>query len=133
MLCYIDIEHDKWLASPATWREHLAHCMDVKLKLEEISQQPCLVQRYNAVTRQRLKELDVCAVIISGNVVPFDEYPEGAFLELEEIIREAEWPLIGFCGGHEAHRNGPRRGCGADTTPATGRARPDQPLWTWII
>jgi len=75
--------------------------MDVKLKLEEISGSPCLVQRYPDVTRQRLRELNITALVLSGNAIGFEEYPEEAFTELHTIIREASWPILGLCGGHQ--------------------------------
>jgi GMP synthase (glutamine-hydrolysing) len=73
--------------------------MDVKLKLEEISGLPCIVQRYKDVSQQRLSDLGVAAVVISGNAAGFDEYEDNAFVELQQIIREANWPIIGLCGG----------------------------------
>lgn len=101
MICFVDIEHERWLAAPETRTSHLAFCMDVKLKLEEVSGSPCLVQRYADVTRQRIRDLGLLALVISGNAVGFEEYREDAFIELRAIIREAEMPVIGFCGGHQ--------------------------------
>jgi GMP synthase (glutamine-hydrolysing) len=75
--------------------------MDVKLKLEEISGRPCIVQRYADVTRQRLRELGITALVISGNAVGFEEYADNAFAELYTIIRQATWPILGLCGGHQ--------------------------------
>jgi GMP synthase-like glutamine amidotransferase len=101
MICFVDIEHERWLASPDTRLSHLAFCMDVKLKLEEISGSPCIVQRYDDLTRQSLQELGITALVISGNAVGFEEYATGAFSELHHIVREAALPIIGFCGGHQ--------------------------------
>ena len=39
--------------------------------------------------------------MISGNATSFDAYGQGAFTEMHRIIRAAEWPIIGFCGGHQ--------------------------------
>jgi GMP synthase (glutamine-hydrolysing) len=127
VICFVDIEHERWLASPDTRMSHLAFCMDVKLKVEEITGRPCIVQRYRDVTRQRLRELGVSALLISGNAVGFEEYSNDAFAELYEIIREAQMPIIGFCGGHQliaiAHGEsiGPMR-----------RLRPDEPEITTL-
>jgi GMP synthase (glutamine-hydrolysing) len=101
MICFVNIEHDRWLASPDTRHNHLSFCMDVQLKLEEISGRPCIVQRYKNVTHQRLLDLGVSALIISGNAVGFEEYEDGAFSVLLQIIREARWPILGICGGHQ--------------------------------
>jgi GMP synthase-like glutamine amidotransferase len=127
MICYVDIEHERFLASPDTRHSHLSWCMDVKLKLEEISGFPCIVQRYRDVSYQRLRDLGVAAVVISGNAAGFEEYEENAFVELQEIIRQADWPIIGFCGGLQliamAH--------GAPVAPMR-RLRPGEPESTTL-
>jgi len=101
MICFIDLEHDSWLALRQNRLEHYAFMTDVKLKLEAMSGQPCLVQRYCDVSLSSLRVLDLRALLISGNATGFDAYGAGAFREMHHIIRAAEWPIIGFCGGHE--------------------------------
>ena len=101
MICFVDLEHDSWLHLRQNRLEHDGYIMDVKLKLEALSGQPCLVQRYCDVTLAGLRDLDIRALAISGNVTPFDAYGQGAFAELDQIIRAADWPIIGFCGGHQ--------------------------------
>jgi len=99
MICFVDIEHDKVLRDPEKRDAHLALCMDIKLKLEEISGQPCLVQRYPQVTGQRLREWGIRALIISGNATGWEEYDKAGLAEMYRIIRAAELPILGFCGG----------------------------------
>jgi GMP synthase-like glutamine amidotransferase len=89
------------LEVPETRTSHLAFHLEVKLRLEEITGMPCLSQRYSAVNRQQLRELGVRAIVLSGAAVDFWEYHDGAFDELKEIIREARWPILGFCAGHQ--------------------------------
>lgn len=101
MISFVSIEHDSWLEDPETRNAHLSYCMDVKLKVEAMTGRPCLVQRYGDVTHQRLQELGITALLISGNAVGFEEYGDGAFSEMYRIIRQAEWPILGFCGGHQ--------------------------------
>jgi GMP synthase-like glutamine amidotransferase len=101
MICLISIEHERWLADPATRDSHLTYCMDVKLKVEAMTGRPCLVQRYTDVTERRLEGMGIEALLISGNAVGFEEYGEDAFAEMHRIIRRAEWPILGFCGGHQ--------------------------------
>ena len=101
MISLVSIEHDRWLEEPETRAAHLAYCMDVKLKVEKMTGRPCLVQRYTDVTRQRLRALGIVALLISGNAVAFKEYDNGAFAEIYHIIRDAQWPVLGFCGGHQ--------------------------------
>jgi GMP synthase (glutamine-hydrolysing) len=101
MICLISIEHDRWLADLETRDSHLVYCMDVKLKVEAMTGRPCLVQRYTDVTQRRLEDLGIEAILISGNAVGFEEYDQDAFAEMHRIIRRAEWPILGFCGGHQ--------------------------------
>lgn len=74
--------------------------MDIKLKLEEISGVPCIVQRFTDVTHRRLEHLGIEAILIGGNATEMDEYETGAWNELYQIIRSAQWPILGICGGH---------------------------------
>lgn len=99
MICFVSIEHESWLEDPESRASHLAYCMDVKLKVEAMTGRPCLVQRYTDVTRRRLQELGVVALLISGNAVDFEVYDDGAFAEMHHIIRTTERPILGFCGG----------------------------------
>jgi len=101
VICFVDIEHEKVLQDPNRRNPHLASCMDVKLKLEEISGRPCIVRRFTEVTRQQLKDLGIEALIISGNATDWAEYNDQAWFEMHHIIREARWPILGFCGGHQ--------------------------------
>lgn len=99
MICYVDIEHEKVLDDAKRNVSYLAMRMGVQLRLEEISGEPCLVQRYTNVTRRRLREWNIRALVISGNSTDWEEYPEGTWDEMGEIIRAAEVPIIGLCGG----------------------------------
>ncbi|MGQ9517036.1 MAG: glutamine amidotransferase-related protein [Anaerolineae bacterium] len=101
MICYIDIEHESVLEDPQRRDAHLAWVMDVKLRLEELSSVPCLVQHYFRVRRERLRAWGIRAVIISGNASDWETYPTGAFDALYEIIREADIPILDICGGFQ--------------------------------
>ncbi|OIO88853.1 MAG: hypothetical protein AUK03_15500 [Anaerolineae bacterium CG2_30_64_16] len=101
MICFVDIEHEKVLLDPARRTGHLAACLDIQLRLEEISGRPCIVQRFERVTRRRLAGLGVEALVISGNATDWAEYAGDAWTEMHAIIRAAEMPIIGFCGGHQ--------------------------------
>lgn len=101
MICFVSIEHESWLEVPENRTAHLAYCMDVKLKIEALAGQPCLVQRYLDVTRQQLRALGIAALLISGNATTWDRYDQADLTELCDLIRAAEWPILGFCGGHQ--------------------------------
>jgi GMP synthase (glutamine-hydrolysing) len=101
MICFVSLEHDSWLANPDTRFDHLSHCMDVKLKIEELTGTPCIVQRYGDVTWERLQELGIRALVISGNATPWEYYDFAELDELMKLIRSATWPTLGLCGGHQ--------------------------------
>jgi GMP synthase (glutamine-hydrolysing) len=101
MICLVSIEHESWLQDPENRTAHLAHCMDVKLKVEEMTGRPCLVQRYRDVSHRRLRELGITALLISGNATGWSHYDRSEMAELYALIRAAEWPILGFCGGHQ--------------------------------
>ena len=99
MICYVDIEHEKALQNAEKRAVHQAHCTDVRLRLEEISGDVCLVQHSKYVTQQWLLESEIRALIISGNATDWAEYDEADLLKMHRIIRNAELPILGICGG----------------------------------
>lgn len=101
MICFVSIEHESWLQNPESRAAHLSYCMDVKLKLEEMTARPCIVQRYTDVTPQRLHELGVEALLISGNATAWPHYDDGDLAALCDAIRDVAWPILGLCGGHQ--------------------------------
>ncbi len=101
MICYVDIEHERILQDPEKRPDLLVRRMEVKLRLEEISGQACLLQRYSRVTRQRLKEWGIRALVISGCGADWSEYSKADLAEMCCIIRAADLPILGFCGGHQ--------------------------------
>ena len=101
MLCFVNIEHEKALQDPDEKKWNYAHCTEIQIKLEELSGQTCLVQRLSRVTRERLEEWGIQALIISGNSADWKDYGEGELDEMLTIIRKAKLPILGFCGGHQ--------------------------------
>ncbi len=101
MICFVDMEHASWLSLRERRLAHHAFIIDVKLKLEALSGQPCIVRRYCDTSLEELQGFGIRALLISGNATEFSEYGDCAFDELHRIIRAAEWPIIGFCGGHQ--------------------------------
>jgi GMP synthase-like glutamine amidotransferase len=97
----VSIEHESWLGTPEYRNAHFTYLMDVKLKVEAMTGQPCLVQLYHDVTRQKLRDLGVEAILISGNASDWSCYDQEDLADLYDLIRTAEWPILGFCGGHQ--------------------------------
>jgi GMP synthase (glutamine-hydrolysing) len=99
MICFVDIEHEKALQEPQKRQAHYAGRVEIQHKLEEASGTACLVQRYPDVTRERLAEWGIQALLISGNASDWVDYDEGELDEMCRIIRTTELPVLGFCGG----------------------------------
>jgi hypothetical protein len=98
VICFVDIEHENTLKDTARRREHFANRFEIQLKLEEASGHACLLQRYGRVTRDRLREWGIQALLISGNAADWDEYAPSELAEMCKIILAAELPILGFCG-----------------------------------
>jgi len=73
----------------------------VKIKLEKLSGQPCLVQFYEDVTLEKIKRLGIRAVVFSGYSTPLWEHKLESFRGVYELARQGEMPMIGLCGGHQ--------------------------------
>lgn len=73
----------------------------VKLRLEKISGQPCLVQYYADVTPSKVKRWGIRAVVFGGYGTALNKHKLETFQGIYELAREGEIPMIGFCGGHQ--------------------------------
>jgi GMP synthase (glutamine-hydrolysing) len=101
VICLVSMEHENWLENLETRDSHLLYLMDVKLKLEAMTGGPCLVQRYTDVTQQGLEELEIEALLISGNATDWLHYDTADLAGLQDVIRRATLPILGLCGGHQ--------------------------------
>lgn len=69
-------------------------------KLEDLAGVPVHLVRYTKLTPDLFAQLEIEAVFISGNSAAPGDY--GAEAEpLFELIRAAQRPTFGFCGGHQ--------------------------------
>lgn len=102
-----------------------------KVRLEQISGQPCLVLYYQEVRLDRLLAMGCRAVVFGGYSTALDDHPLDSFAGVHELVRDGELPTIGLCGGHQviaelyaAHND-------AGLTRMSGypmrRLRPDEP------
>ena len=101
MICYVDMEHEKALQGAEKWAVHQVRCTDVKRRLEKASGDTCLMRQYGRVTRRWLSKSKIRALVISGNAADWTEYEEEDLLEMYRIIRSAELPILGLCGGSQ--------------------------------
>jgi GMP synthase (glutamine-hydrolysing) len=101
MIVYVDLEHDRLQDEPELWEKSLARRLKHKYRLEELSGDLCLIVRYYRINPNLLRELNVTAVIVSGCHSDFEHYSEESLAGLRAVYREAAWPTLGLCGGHQ--------------------------------
>lgn len=100
MIVFVDLEHARLQTeNPRGALHSMALRLKIKYRLEDISGEPCLIMRYPHVTPERLAELGVKAVVVSGNSTEFEHYSENSLAGLRATWRAASLPTIGFCGG----------------------------------
>lgn len=101
MIVYVDLEHDRLREQPEEYEMSLARRLKQKYRFEDISGEPCLIVRYHHVSPALLRELNVRAVLLSGCSTDFEHYDEKYLAGLRAVLKEAAWPTIGFCAGHQ--------------------------------
>lgn len=98
MIVLIDNEHEVGYQAP--WGEKLmAARVRIKYRLEDMTDQPCLIVRYNRVTPAFLQQLGVKAIFISGNSANADQYDPAEQAGMVAALQTRAWPVFGFCGG----------------------------------
>ena len=100
MIVFVDNELESAYEKP--WGEKImAARTRIKYRLEDLSNDNCLIIRYNQVTPKLLKDIDAKAIFISGNSANPDEYDPNEQAGLKDALLEQHWPAFGFCGGHQ--------------------------------
>jgi GMP synthase (glutamine-hydrolysing) len=100
MLIFVDYEHAERykdgngsnIQAARTW---------IGYRLEDLSDLPCLLVRWNKITPELLKQVDAKAIFISGNGADPSLYGADELEPLYEIIRTSGLPIFGFCGGFQ--------------------------------
>ena len=128
MIVFVDLEHERLrLDHPDLVERSAASRLKVKYRLEDISGEPCLIMRYHHVTPGRLRELNIKALIVSGNTTEFEHYPEETLAGLRTALQAGDWLTIAFCGGSHLLS----QTYGADIGPIgqlpLGQSAPDHP------
>ncbi len=62
---------------------------------------PVVVERFLDASMARVQELQPSHIILSGQSHPWTLYSEESLGGVFEVIREAEQPTLGVCGGHQ--------------------------------
>lgn len=62
---------------------------------------PVVVEHYKKVSLERIRELSPTHIILSGQSHPWNTYTAEALRGVFDVIRRAEQPILGICGGHQ--------------------------------
>jgi GMP synthase-like glutamine amidotransferase len=73
----------------------------IKARLEEASGEPCLVVPYQDFSLRLVRELRPRAVAMSGFGGHFQDMEVARFLGMDEVMHQADLPIICFCGSHQ--------------------------------
>jgi GMP synthase (glutamine-hydrolysing) len=60
-----------------------------------------LTEPFHAASPARVKALNPSHIILSGQSNPWEDYSSEALTGVFELIRNAERPVLGVCGGHQ--------------------------------
>lgn len=64
-------------------------------------EQEVVMELYRVVTLRRIAELQPTHIILSGQSHPWTDYDAGSLDGVHDVIRHAEQPILGICGGHQ--------------------------------
>ncbi len=101
MVWYVDIEHADALADTKRAPDFDQVRNQRARVLEDIAGIRCEAILYTDVSLELARQKNVKAIGISGNTTDWEFYDFKSFDPLFEIIKSAEVPTIGFCGGHQ--------------------------------
>jgi len=60
-----------------------------------------LTEPFTAVSLKRIKSLKPSHIILSGQSHPWDQYSAQSLAGVFEVIKKADQPILGVCGGHQ--------------------------------
>jgi GMP synthase-like glutamine amidotransferase len=98
VILFVDNEHESTHDKPEAHRL-LAARTRISYRLEDLTGDTCLLQRYRNVTPELIDRLGIRGVFISGHGAEASAYDEGDRVGLREVIAAGVTPVFGFCGG----------------------------------
>ena len=98
---YIDTEHDRILDHPSLGAAHRARVEEVRNRLAGAAGQPCLVERFAAVSPAWVAQTAPAALVIGGNNTDWADFDAATLAGLLATIRAAPVPILGICAGHQ--------------------------------
>lgn len=100
MILFVDNEHVSGYEA-SYGQMVLAARTRISYRLQDMTGQICLLQRYHDVSPELIERFDIRAMFISGNGTDSDRYDPELQEGLRSIIRDGAVPIFGFCGGHQ--------------------------------
>jgi len=73
----------------------------VKRRIEAISGEPCLLIHHTQATLELIEGLRPRAIVMSGFGTSFQDFDVREFWPLDDLVKNADVPIIGFCGSHQ--------------------------------
>jgi GMP synthase (glutamine-hydrolysing) len=101
MLAFVDIQHPRIAEDPEKGPVHRRLREHQSRRIAEATGVPCELIRYTQLDAERLRQDGVRGIMISGCAFDWAEYDWPTFAPLQEIVRDGELPVLGFCGGHQ--------------------------------
>jgi GMP synthase (glutamine-hydrolysing) len=75
---------------------------EIKAALEQVRPDSAIaIEHFKDVSLRRIEEVSPSHIILSGQSHPWTEYTDESLTGVFEVIREAEQPILGICGGHQ--------------------------------
>jgi GMP synthase-like glutamine amidotransferase len=101
MLAYVDIEA-KWnVEDPVKGPPHKKEAVQRSQNIGDAIGLPCQYVHYLDFSMDWMRENGVKAFFISGNTPDWAEYDWDTFKPLQAAFLSGNYPVLGFCGGHQ--------------------------------
>jgi GMP synthase-like glutamine amidotransferase len=101
MLAFVDIEHPSVHQDPRRAPYHLKDYYQRVINISQATGLVCHTVHYRDFSREWLRDHDIRAFFLSGNTMDWEGYAPGEWDVLWEVLRSGDYPVMGFCGGHQ--------------------------------
>jgi GMP synthase-like glutamine amidotransferase len=95
MILYVVFAQDDEVAGAGS------SCFQHKVRLEELSGEPCLLVRYKDFRPALLAELEPSAVVMGGFGREFRTFDRRYLIRINDAVKRTEIPILGICGSHQ--------------------------------
>jgi len=112
MIIFVDLKHERLYEAEktpvsaagideTTMLRWSAATLMIKYRLERISEESCLIVRYDQFSLGLMEQVRPSAVVAGGTFGPFENYDEADFSGLVALFRKPPCPVLGVCGAHQ--------------------------------